>query len=100
MGRLRIVSISHDSVCLEWNNPEFEADKYFVFMKPAHMQTDNGNNNKNNNGWYLIYQGESRTYTVPNLLANTMYLFRARYQCLYGLSPYNKAKKCKTRENE
>merc|ERR1712062_911966 len=33
--RLRIVSIRDDSVCLEWNCPEFDADKYQVYMKIA-----------------------------------------------------------------
>ncbi len=87
--RLRIVSISCDSISLEWNSPEYEVDKYQVFMRP-----------KVHSNWYLIYQGMNRNYCVPNLLANTPYLFRARYQCLYGLSPYNTPpKKCKTDSN-
>merc|ERR1712157_274858 len=31
--RLRIVSISDDSISLEWNCPEFDADRYQVFMR-------------------------------------------------------------------
>eukprot|EP00483_Globobulimina_turgida_P001579 UN01581 len=55
----------------------------------------------NYNNWYLIYTGTSRNYSVPNLLPHTQYLFRARYQCLYGLSPYNTPpKKCKTSMND
>eukprot|EP01084_Bolivina_argentea_P084449 152717_1 len=52
--------------------------------------------NNHTNGWNLVYQGDLRTYTVPNLLPNTTYLFRVRYQCLHGLSPFTKAKQSRT----
>jgi len=94
--RLRIVSIRDDSICLEWNCSEFDADRYQVYMKIA----DDKNQINISNKWHLIYQGKNTNYTVPNLLSDTEYLFRARYQCLYGMSPWPKAKKSKTLKNE
>merc|ERR1711920_364950 len=52
------------------------------------------------NKWHLIYQGNDTSYTVPNLVPGTEYLFRARYQCLYGMSPWPKAKKSTTLCND
>merc|ERR1712228_943250 len=85
-----------DSICLEWNRPEFDADRYQVYMKIADDKKQANVSNK----WHLIYQGNETNYTVPNLVSDTEYLFRARYQCLYGMSPWPKAKKSKTLKNE
>jgi len=85
--RLRIVSVKHDSIALEWNRPEFEAERFEIMMRIASSERSE---------WHLVYEGTATHYVIPRLRPETDYLFRARYRCIYGWSPWPRALRQRT----
>jgi len=95
--RLRMVSVKHDSIALEWNRPEFEAERFEVVMRIGSNVDAKG---QDQNQWHLVYEGTATNYVVPSLRPETDYLFKARYRCLYGVSPWPKAVRFRTTKGD